>query len=198
MAPTLPPGAACPLAGIGGPSRAGDRHGLPLPCSTHVITAWPRPIRSSGGRIATRSFPFPAGPGALGWLDPQCCWGWLGGTSAGRSAILRPRGGNHRRVDCFDLSGGHRQQPAQPRSPHPAAEAGDRLGGGAQWPAFLGPPSLDRLAAPLRPREVWSLFQAGSAQGLSPRSAPMRWAQAKPLKATALRPWPGKQESPTQ
>ena len=26
----------------------------------------------------------------------------------------------------------------------------------------------------------------------------MRWAQAKPLKATALSPWPGKQESPTQ
>ena len=40
--------------------------------------------------------------------------------------------------------------------------------------------------------------QAGSAHGLSPRSAPMRWAQAKPLKATALSPWPGKQESPTQ
>ena len=42
------------------------------------------------------------------------------------------------------------------------------------------------------------LLQAGSAQGLRPRSAPMRWAQAKPLKATAFRPWPGKQESPTQ
>ena len=65
-------------------------------------------------------------------------------------------------------------------------------------PALLGPPSLDRLAALLRPGEVWSLFQAGSAHGLSPRSAPMRWAQAKPLKATALSPWPGKQESPTQ
>jgi hypothetical protein len=41
-------------------------------------------------------------------------------------------------------------------------------------------------------------IQAGKAQGLSPRSAPIRWAQAKPLNATALRPWPGKQESPTQ
>ena len=39
--------------------------------------------------------------------------------------------------------------------------------------------------------------QSGSAHGLSPRSAPTRWAQAKPLNATALRPWPGKQESPT-
>ena len=63
---------------------------------------------------------------------------------------------------------------------------------------FWARPRWDRLAAPLRPGEVWSLFQAGSAHGLSPRSAPMRWAQAKPLKATALSPWPGKQESPTQ
>ena len=42
------------------------------------------------------------------------------------------------------------------------------------------------------------LPQSGSFHGLSPRSAPMRWAQAKPLKATAFSPWPGKQESPTQ
>jgi len=51
-------------------------------------------------------------------------------------------------------------------------------------------------------RRRWSghrqQLQAGSAQGFSPRSAPIRWAQAKPLKATALSPWPGKQESPTQ
>ena len=31
-----------------------------------------------------------------------------------------------------------------------------------------------------------------------PRSEPIRCAQAKPLKATALSPCPGKQESPTQ
>ena len=33
--------------------------------------------------------------------------GWLGGTAAGRSPILRPGGGNHRRADCFVQPGGH-------------------------------------------------------------------------------------------
>jgi hypothetical protein len=145
----------------------------------HAIRHQKRRVRSGGPQD------IPAGVSPSTVFPPQRfaqatktwfsdAWARLTTRSAPNTARRRVNSGNSASKP-FNSPTFHRSPPAR-RSPIAVGGAGISLG---------------------HPLQQASL-QAGSAQGLIPRSAPIRWAQAKPLNATALSPCPGKQESPTQ